>query len=163
MATRKIAIRCAALFYLLVWLGCSCTNVHHKCSDSDMIRMAEEYREHFQKQEISRIELRSNYYICFYNGSADYIVTCDCMLIRDINKNLEIISTNAKNDTCLSSRLQDLLAIVEDVYANKIKCISVKSDTISLERFDGYYITNVKLSPYSTLKEIQEGWYVNEE
>ncbi len=161
MAARKITKKSIVLFYIVLF-GYSCTYTRHKYPDTEMIRVAEEYRELFHKQEISRIELRSNYYVCFYNNSADYIVSCDCMLIKTINKNPKIISANAPNDTTLSNRLQVLLAIVEDVYAHQIRCVSVDSDTIRIERFNGYYITNFK--PYSNgeLRKVENGWYVKD-
>lgn len=159
MTKREITIWCVVLFITL--LGCSCANIHSKYSDADMIRMAEEYQELFHKQDISHIGLRLNYYICIYNDDSIYLVSCDGMLIRDVNTR-EIISTNAKNDIHLSDNMRILLAIVEDIYTHRINYISVKSDTIRMERFDGYYITNIKPYPDSSLKQVQEGWYVHE-
>lgn len=159
MAKKEITTWCVALFIAL--LGCSCANTHNEYSDADMIRMAEEYQKLFYKQDISSIELHLNYYICTYNDGSLYLVACDGMLIRDLHTR-EIISNNAKNDIHLSDNMRILLAIVEDIYTHRINRISVKSDTIRMERFDGYYITNLKPYPDSPLKQIQEGWYVHE-
>lgn len=46
-------------------------------------------------------------------------------------------------------------------------CVSIHNkysdaDMIRMERFDGYYITNIKPYPDSSLKQVQEGWYVHE-
>ena len=57
MVQREITIWCVVLFITL--LGCSCANIHNKYSDADMIRMAEEYREHLQKQAITSDALAS--------------------------------------------------------------------------------------------------------
>lgn len=148
-------------FYLYFYLDIHVQNILIKNTDVEMINIAELCREQFTKQNISRVDLHCDYYLCLYNDTSYYLVTCDGRIIRDLNHQSKIISSNAKKDTCLSERLQALLKMTEYIYEHRINSISVKADSIRLRCYDGYYITNI--TPYSDSKfrKIEE-WYIND-
>ena len=160
MAAKKI-IRLYVMLLCTI-IGYSCTKKQGAYTDADMITLAEMYQELFREQDISCIQLRSNYYICNYNDSSSYLVSCNCKVVRNLNNHGEIISINAQNDTSLLDNIQMLITIVEDVSIHDIKFVEVDSSTIKIEKLDGYYLTN---KPYSdnTLNTIQGGWYSNRE
>lgn len=159
MATKKM-IRFYTIILFYVLLGCSCTNKHDRYTDKDMINLAETYRELFNQWGGACAQLRSDYYIFSFNDSSLYLVSCDCEVVRTINKPGEILSANLKNETCLSDTIQFLITTVEDIYRHEIKFVNVKNNIVRMERFDGYYLTNDKPYSSSAFKKLQDSWYI---
>ncbi len=161
METRTVIERYIILT-LVVLLLCLCTKKQRTSTDIEMVHLAETYKGQFEQQNLSLVELRSNYYICIYSDTTIYIVTCDSKIIRRMDNQREVVSTNAKNDTCLSVAMQSLLSIVENIAYHELKSVSVKSDSVMLKRNDGYSLTNITPYPFSKYRKVQEGWYVYE-
>ena len=149
-----------ALIGCMLLIGFSCAHSHKIYSDAEMINLAETCTRLFDDLHIRRIEQRSNYYICIYQDSSVYIVTCDSKVIRETGHNRTIISSNAKNDSNLPIRFQGLLSVVQSIYSHEIRYVSVKSDSIRLERFDGYYLSNIEPYDTSAFKIVQDKWYI---
>lgn len=161
MAAKKI-IRLSVILLCAI-IVCSCIKKQGMYTDADMITLAETYQKLFYEQDLSCIQLRSNYYICNYNDSSSYLISCNCKVARNLNYHGEIISLNAKNDTSLSDNIQILITIVEDVFIHDIKFVEVDSSTIRIEKLDGYYLTNIEPYLDSTFSTIQDGWYSKRE
>lgn len=139
---------------------CACAKIQGEYSDRDMINLAKSYQKLFHLQSISRVQLHSDYYICAFNDSSTYIVSCDSRVIRDINNQLEIISVNAENDTCLPNNMQSMLMIVKDIFQHNISLVQVDSNIIRIERFDRYCITNIEPYSLNTYEKVQNSWYI---
>ena len=161
METRTIIERYIILT-LVVLLLCLCTKKQRTSTDIEMVHLAETYKKQFEQQNLSLIELRSNYYICIYGDTTVYLVTCDSKIIRHVDNQRRVEAINSKNDTCLSVAMQSLLSIVENIAYHELTKVSVKSDSIMLERNDGYRLTNITPYPFSKYRKVQEGWYIYE-
>lgn len=147
---------------LCVLLLMSCSARQDCFSNETMIEIAKTSIDLFDSLDISSIQARSDYYICNLKDSSDYLITTDLMLVRDIQNNMEIISSCAKNEVQLPKQLQKLLPTIECLYIHNISYIQVKEDTVVLCRYDGYYLTNIVPPNFkSTLTEVQQGWFSN--
>ena len=149
-----------ALIGCMLLIGFSCARSNKEYSNAEMINLAETYKKLFDDQYIRLIEQRSNYYICIYQDSSVYIVTCDSKVIRETGHNRTIISSNAKDDPNLPIRFQELLSVVQSIYSYEIRYVSVKSDSIRLERFDGYYLSNIEPYDCSAFEVVKNKWYI---
>lgn len=158
----RTVIEWYTILILIVLSSCSCTKQQSTSTDIEMIHLAETYKGQFEQENLSLVELHSNYYICIYSDTTIYIVTCDSKIIRRMDNQREVVSTDAKNDTCLSVAMQSLLSIVENIAYHELKSVSVKSDSVMLKRNDGYSLTNITPYPFSKYREVQDGWYVYE-
>ena len=147
-----------ALIGCMLLIGLSCARSNKEYSNAEMIDLAETYKEQFDKHEMSCVELRTNYYMCFYQDSSVYIVSFDSKVIREDNGT--IISSNAKYDPNLPNNFRELLSIVQSIYSHEIRYVSVQSDSIFLERFDGYYLSNIKPYDCSAFEVVQDKWYI---
>ena len=156
---KKTKITKWAVLLFVVLLGSSCAKTHNESSILAMINMAKTLGEQLSRQNIYRVQSRCDYYICDYNNASSYIVSHDCMVIRDINNNMEIISANAKKDIQLPDSLQNLLVIVRNLHLHNISYVSVKVDTIKIVTFDGYFITNTA-PPNNNALKVQDSWHV---
>lgn len=161
METRTL-IKRSTILSLMILLICSCAKKQSTSTDIEMIHLAENFKEQFEQQNLSMVELRNDYYICLYCDTTIYIVSCDSKIIRRMNNQPEVVSTNAKNDRYLSDTLQSLLSIVEDIAYYKLTRVSVKLDSVRIEKKDGYHLTNIRPYPCSQYREVQLGWYVYE-
>lgn len=161
MATKiKIGRYVTCMFWIC--LVYSCWNGKNEYTDTEMITMAESYSKQFQDYGLCSVQQRSDYYICTLEDGSSYIIGCDGNRIRNLGRNNIIISERAMTDACISDSMKILSRIVVDLFSHEIGYLKVKSDTIMLKRFDGYYLTNSEPHPYSTLKMIQDKWYVND-
>lgn len=151
-----------SIFLLCVLFFMACSEKHGEYSDEEMIGIAQTQTKRLDSLGVYCIQARANYYVCDFTDSSSYLITCDCMLIRDLRNHMEIISTRAKEDTQLPNKLRKLVLLIGDIYMYDINYILVKEDTVILNRFDGYYLTNmVPKNSKSTLTEIRYGWYAN--
>ena len=159
MATKTQIFQFSILAYI-VMLGYSCVSKQDN-TDTEMVNLAESYINEFHEQGVNIIQLRSNYYICSFEDSSSYLITCDGKVIRNISKNNEIISTDASNDLTLPDSLQHLLKLVLDIYLHEINFVDLEGDIIMMETIDGYYLTNK--APHnkdSNVKMIQDKWVI---
>lgn len=140
----------------------ACSEKHGEYSDEEMIGIAQTQTKRLDSLGVYCIQARTNYYVCDFTDSSSYLITSDCMLVRDLRNHMEIVSTCAKEDTQLPDKLQKLVLLIGDLYMYDISYMHVKEDTVVLNRFDGYYLTNVvPQNNKSTLTEVQYGWYAN--
>ncbi len=161
MAKRTKVMKYVLLLFVAL-LGISCMRSNKEYSNIEMIGLAETYKKLFDDQYILQIESHSDhaYYICTYRDTSIYIVTYDSKVIRGTGYNRTIISSNAKDDPNLPIRFQELLSVVQSIYSHEIRYVSVKSDSIRLERFDGYYLSNIKPYDCSAFEVVQNKWYI---
>ena len=142
-----------------IFLGASCAKRQHEYSQETMISLAEELGTLFEEQELRSVQSRNNYYI-FELKNASYIITHDCMVIRDAD--MGIVSDDAKEDALLADSLKNFLKIVQDLNEYNICYVFVSHDTIKLSTADGYFLTNkVPTCENNALERIQENWYSN--
>lgn len=149
------------LLFFVMFVVNACTH-GGKCSlDEDMVNLIEGYRDTFCTLGIKHFQLRTNYYICEYNNCFSYIVSCDGKIIRDVQNNLTVISQNALEDKDIPDSMRKLSLLVISLYANEVKCMELKSDTIIFEKFDGLYLTNHS-NKDSLFIEISNGWFARQ-
>ncbi|MBQ9339306.1 MAG: hypothetical protein IJS13_03125 [Paludibacteraceae bacterium] len=141
---KELAFRYIVYIYVLFTL-LLCTSCKKCLPDDDMTGLAETYIIEFHNLNLSKIQHREqyNYYICEFNDSSSFIVSSDCKLIRNVRNNMEVVSTNASEDTTLPNSLKKLITIVNSMYNEGIKYINVQGTNIRMVKFNGCYFTNV--------------------
>ncbi len=49
-----------------------------------MVGIAQTQMKRLDSLGVYRVQARANYYVCDFTDSSSYLITCDCMLIRDL-------------------------------------------------------------------------------
>lgn len=123
---------------VLAFVGCR-NNGGSNNSCNNLPTTAEQIYHKFDSLGLHQVLLRSDYYICQFKDSSTFIITTDCMLVREASHDMRILSTRAKFDKELPANIRSLISLIDYIRERKVYDISADSVSISFCCREGYY------------------------
>lgn len=158
-----VVVMVSAICFFMI----GCRNQNKTIADEGMVVLVQKYRSVFLEENIQRIEYSDGkgYYFFYYTNGLMGIVTADLNIIKVIKagQELVLVSENAQYDETLAPNFLIIVQIVKDFQSNGISSVFIDNkdnQIITLQRFDGYYISNREPLVKRNYAIIDSTWYI---